>query len=153
LTVTVYRIGYSLAPTFEGQAHGSTLEEGRWHTLKAGPPHRRLIYASSSRALAQLEKRVQANGFAPRSQALFALSLPSAIGTAAPLPSNWRHDIAATQAFGNDWLDARRELAIWVPSAVEPAESNLIINLDHPDIGLVTIAVERDPFEFDPRLG
>jgi RES domain-containing protein len=152
LTVTVYRIGYSLAPTLEGQARGSTLEEGRWHTLKAGPSHRRLIYATSSQALAQLEKRVQANGFEPRSQALFALWLPSTIGTSAPLPFNWRHDLTATQAVGNDWLDARKELAIWVPSVVEPAESNLLINVDHPDIGLVAIAVERDPFEFDPRL-
>ena len=42
--------------------------------------------------------------------------------------------------------------ALWVPSYVEPAEPNLLINPNHPRISEVTLVVERDPFEFDPRL-
>lgn len=58
----------------------------------------------------------------------------------------------SSQTYGNAWLDAALELALWVPSYVEPAEDNLLINPDHPDIRKVTLAVDRDPFVFDPRL-
>ncbi len=137
-------------------AYGSTLQPGRWHTLKPAGSARLLIHAASSRALAQLEKRVHANGEQPIRQALFALTLPA--GATIPdalergLPKQWRKRQDATQAFGNAWLDAAEELAIWVPSYVEPSESNLLINARHPRVSQVRVRVERDPFEFDPRL-
>ncbi len=71
---------------------------------------------------------------------------------AAGLPSNWRDSEAATQSFGDRWLDAGAELALWVPSYVEPAEHNLIVNTLHPRLAEITLMADRDPFEFDPRL-
>lgn len=151
-----FRIGFAPARTINDHAYGSTLFPGRWHSLRAGPRPRRVIYAASSRALAQLEKRVHANGVAPANQALFALTLPFDLvipsAEAMGLPPNWRLDLGVSQDFGDVWLDGLKDLALWVPSYVEPAESNLLINPDHPRIGEVTAGIERDPFEFDPRL-
>lgn len=154
MTVTVFRIGYSFGTAIDDQAHGSTLFEGRWHSLRAGLAPRRVIYAASSRALAQLEKRVHANGVAPIHQTLFSLTVPdtATLRHASGLPADWREDIDRSQTYGNAWLDAALELALWVPSYVEQAEDNLLINPDHPDIRKVTLAVDRDPFVFDPRL-
>ncbi len=155
--VVVYRIGHAPSLTVDDHAYGSTLFPGRWHSLRSGPSPRRVIYAASSRALAQLEKRVHANGVAPANQALFALTLPADL----PIPSAlqagldpaWRNDLAISQHFGDAWLDSNAGLALWVPSFVEPSEFNLLVNPAHPLIRRVSIAMERNPFEFDPRLG
>lgn len=156
----VYRIGLARAASVADQAYGSTLAAGRWHSLRdglaqaAGP--RRVIYAASSRALAQLEKRVHANGLAPVGQALFSLKLPTRLVPANALSKGldpqWRDSESVSQAFGDQWLDAGRDLALWVPSFVEPLEHNLIINALHPRLAEVVLVKERDPFEFDPRL-
>ena len=153
----VYRIGYAPQPTLEGQAFGSTLSAGRWHTVRPGLAPRRVIYAAESRALAQLEKRTQANGEQPRDMALFVLELPGDVEpelwTDDVLGAGWRDDIATTQRMGDAWLDARSALAVRVPSVVEPSECNVLINPDHPRIVEVRLTIERDPFFFDPRLG
>ena len=156
MSAVAYRIGHAQARTLDDQAYGATLFAGRWHTLRPGPRPRRVIYTAASRALAQLEKRVHANGVAPVNQALFALALPADVpiphaGTLG-LAERWRQDLALSQAFGDAWLDRLEGLAVWVPSYVEPAEANLLIHPDHPRIREVTMTVERNPFEFDPRL-
>ena len=70
------------------------LAPGRWHSMRAGAVLRRVIYCAGTRALAQLEKRVLANGIAPVGQALSRLELPDklevASAQAAALPGNWR---------------------------------------------------------------
>ena len=38
------------------------------------------------------------------------------------------------------------------PEAAPGDLRNLLIHPDHPKIGDVTLAIEREPFEFDPRL-
>jgi RES domain-containing protein len=156
LTLQAWRIGLASARTAPDQAYGSTLFEGRWHTLRSGPQPRRVVYAASSRALAQLEKRVHANGVAPVNQALFRLDLPAGtnVGHAHELglPPTWRSAIGISQAFGDAWLDAADALALWVPSFVEPGEDNMLINPAHADFQRIRLAVERDPFVFDPRL-
>ncbi|MDE2628414.1 MAG: RES family NAD+ phosphorylase [Burkholderiales bacterium] len=156
MSITVFRIGLAVAQTVVDQAYGSALASGRWHSLRTGAASRRVIYCAGTRALAQLEKRVHANGIAPVGQALFRLELPDGLvvstALAAGLPDNWRDSEAVTQAFGDRWLDTCAELALWVPSYVEPAEHNLLINALHPRLSEVELVKERDPFEFDPRL-
>lgn len=68
------------------------------------------------------------------------------------LPPDWKKSQSVTQAIGMDWLLGRSSLGLWVPSYVEAAESNLLLNPSHPQFELVTLVVEQDPFEFDPRL-
>lgn len=58
------------------------------------------------------------------------------------LPDNWwsipNSYSTATQKLGNDWLDARKNLALRIPSATLPPtlspaqESNLLLNPNHP---------------------
>ena len=154
LSVVVFRIGLAIANTVLDQAYGSALAPGRWHSLRTGAGPRRVIYTAGTRALAQLEKRVHANGIAPVGQALFRVVLPDGViprAEAVGLPNRWRDSEAVTQAFGDRWLDAGVDLALWVPSCVEPAEHNLLINAGHPRLSEVTLVKERDPFEFDPR--
>lgn len=80
---------------------------------------RRVIYAASTRALAQVVKRVRANGVQPMEQAFPVLTLPpvAAIPYAHErgLPAHWKNDISIRQAFGDAWPDAGDELALWMP--------------------------------------
>lgn len=135
------------------QGVGSTYGNGRWHT--AG--HRQVIYCGSSRALCQLEKRVHANGATPKDQALMRLDIPDDASlqdaqTLDLLPRDWRNNQAQTQAIGDDWLQSCSALGLWVPSYVEPDESNLLLNPLHRDFARVELVIERHPFRFDPRL-
>jgi RES domain-containing protein len=158
LTTSVWRIGHCPSPVPAESAllaslgDGSTLGNGRWHTR--GPLQ--VVYAASSRALCQLEKRVHCNGAHPRDQALMQLDLPDD----APLldvadlglPVDWRRNEAATQALGMNWLAGVASLGLWVPSFVEPAEHNLLLNPVHPHYSAIRLTLERQPFQFDPRL-
>jgi len=41
---------------------------------------------------------------------------------------------------------------LWVPSYIEPGEKNLQLDPAHPDDARIALALERNPFGFDPRL-
>ena len=69
----------------------------------------------------------------------------------ADLP-DWRHDMGATQSIGMQWLASKASLGLWVPSYVEPAERNLLLNPAHPDYARIGLVCEKNPFVFDPRL-
>lgn len=154
MTVQVWRIGYSDALTLAGLGFGSTLGDGRWHIGCAGPLQ--VIYCGSSRALCQLERRVHCNGATPKDMALLRLDIPKdstlhnveSLG----LPADWRSDQSATQTIGMDWLASGSSLGLWVPSFVQPAERNLLLNPAHPAYAGISPAVEQNPFVFDPRL-
>ena len=156
--VSVWRIGYCPAPLPDsmailmGQGLGSTFFDGRWHTRTG----RQIVYTSSSRALCQLEKRVHTGGLAVKDQILMRLDLPaeavlldvSDLG----LEPNWSNDIALTRSLGDEWLQRGASLGLWVPSFVEPLERNLLLNPMHPQCAQIQLVVERNPFEFDPRM-
>jgi RES domain-containing protein len=69
------------------------------------------------------------------------------------LPPDWQtvpgHPWCAD--YGTRWLAAGESLALEVPSALIPEESNLLINPAHPRFSQVAVMRER-PFRFDPRL-
>lgn len=156
--ISVWRIGHCPSPPPTESAllaslgWGSTLGNGRWHTR--GPLQ--VVYAGSSRALCQLEKRVHCNGAPPKDQALMRLDLPDDAHlldvTDLGLPADWRSNESATQAIGLSWAAAVSSLGLWVPSFIEPDENNLILNPAHPQYRAIRLSVERNPFQFDPRL-
>ena len=154
--LAVWRIGYNGNLSLAGLAFGSTLGPGRWHL--APPMGLPVVYAASSRALAQLEKRVHANGVAPVRQALIRLEMPvaattlDAVDDLALQTPKWRQDEGYTQGIGTQWLDSKASLCLRVPSIVEPQERNLLINPAHPQYSAITITGEVMGFEFDPRL-
>lgn len=155
MTLTVFRIGTRRATTRASLPFGSTLEAGRWH--RKPPDGLPVVYAGGSRAICQLEKRVHCNGVAPMGLLMLALELPAhaplqAVEQIGPLPQDWIAQPAATQDLGVQWRRDGRSLGLWVPSAVEPDERNLLINPDHPAYPQIRLVVVRDPFRFDPRM-
>ena len=154
--LSVWRICFNGDLTLAGLPYGSTLGPGRWHV----PPPSGLpvVYAASSRALAQLEKRVHANGVAPIKQALIRLEFPlgavllDAQGDLALESPRWRVDEGYTQGLGVAWAQSTASLGLWVPSVVEPQERNLLLNPAHPQYASIAVVTEILDFAFDPRL-
>ena len=154
----VWRIGYCDHPAppapqlLQSLGFGSTLGSGRWHCK--GPLQ--VVYAGSSRALCQLEKRVHSNGATPKNQTLMRLELGADAtlleASAWGLQPDWRSDEAGTQSLGMQWLGSGISLGLWVPSFVEPSERNLLLNPLHPQYRAIQLVLERSPFIFDPRL-
>lgn len=120
-------------------------------------PGRPVVYTSESLALAELEILVHL----PTSRLLssyvaFRARLPEeTVNTLdrARLPSNWRESPIprSVQAVGDAWLTSESSLALRVPSAVVPAEDNVLINPEHPRFEEVTIDGPFDP-DIDDRL-
>lgn len=151
MSLHVWRIGYSGALTLVELGRGSTMADGRWHVGCSGA--QQVVYCGSTRALCQLEKRVHCNGAMPKNLALLRLEVPgSAKLIDLKLPADWRTNQGATQTLGMEWLAAASSLGMWVPSFVEPAEKNLLLNPAHPDYLKVKLEIEANPFVFDPRL-
>lgn len=117
-----------------------------------------VVYAASSRALAQLEKRAHANGLPPVRQALIRLEMSvdattlDAVDDLALQTPKWRQDEGCTQGIGTQWLDSKASHCLWVPSLVEPQERDLLVNPAHPGYNAITITAEVMDFKFDPRL-
>ena len=120
-------------------------------------PGRAVVYASSSLALAELEILVNL----PTERLLgsyvaFHVGLPTGQVETLPkedLPPNWRDDPTpkAVKELGDAWLKAKTGLAIEVPSAVVPSESNYLIRPGHPAFESITVSDPFDP-QIDPRL-
>jgi RES domain-containing protein len=137
------------ATAFNGE--GARLYGGRWNS-----PGTRLVYASSSRALAALESLVHLNPPVHFAYVAFSLRFTQTlVETLTPedLPLDWRNEPAssATKAIGDRWVAQGRSAVLEVPSAVIPGESNFLFNPAHPGFDQVTIG-PATPFAFDPRL-
>ena len=138
------------ASAFDGK--GAQRFGGRWNS--AG---RRVVYVSASKSLALLELVVHldvAQGI-PR-LAAFAFELDEQLIEAVPaerLPRQWRtlRGRSATQQLGDAWLVSGRTLALAVPSAIVPEESNYLLNPAHPAFARLTFGRPM-PFLIDARL-
>jgi RES domain-containing protein len=120
-------------------------------------PGQPVVYTSESLALAELEILVHL----PTSHLLdtyvaFRASLPKtsveSLDREAP-PDDWRANPVprGVQAVGDEWLQSGRSLALRVPSAVVPAEENVLVNPEHSDIEAVEVDGPFDP-KADDRL-
>lgn len=143
------------------QPHASTGLDGRGGLFASARWHSRghtIVYTASSRALAALEMLVHVtHRTAPADLRLLTIDLPDALAVEslepAALPAGWNANPApmALQAIGDQWLESLRGVALAVPSAVIPAERNVLLNPLHPDIRRVSV-IEDEPFAFDARL-
>ena len=139
------------ASAFSG--FGSERTGGRWNYKGHS-----VVYASENLSLAALELFVHLSpGIIPADLISVLAILPDAIAvetlTIEDLPNHWRDYPApiALQEIGTDWLKSRRSLAMIVPSAINPLESNILINPLHADYGRVRVQAGQ-PFHFDPRM-
>lgn len=132
---------------------GARLYGGRWNSEGHA-----VVYLSSTLSLAALEYLVHLDvDDAPTDLVAIESDVPDDasiedIGTG-DLPEDWRRvaDHPACVAAGDEWLQAQRSLLLRVPSAVIPAERNVLLNPAHPGAAAVRAGAVA-PFAFDPRL-
>jgi RES domain-containing protein len=148
--VIVHRLCRAAHRALDGE--GAFRFGGRWNR-----PGTAAVYGSSTLSLAALEYLVHLEiPQAPTDLVSLTISLPDPSIhrlDRAELPAEWRsvpeHPWCAD--FGTRWLAAGTTLALQVPSALIPEETNLLINPAHPGFSGVKVLSER-PFRFDPRL-
>ena len=131
------------------------LHSGRWNT--AGHP---VTYCSTVPSLAALEKRVHvtdAGLLPPQSMVEYEApdDLPQRTIDLNALASDWIHREIDTQILGDQWLDAKTNVLLIVPSVIMPLpnapDRNILINHRHPAAASISI-VRVVSFELDPRL-
>ena len=133
---------------------GARLYGGRWN-----PPGVAVVYASASLSLATLELLVHVGAPDLLPDDLVAVemevpdSLPVETLSAADLPRGWAAYPAprALAALGKAWVAAGKTAILRVPSAVIPAEGNVLVSPSHADAKRVTVE-SRKPFRWDARL-
>jgi RES domain-containing protein len=141
--VTAWRLCRSVYSDLSGI--GGTKTDGRWHEQG-----HKIVYTSSSLALAVLERRVHSQ-IQPPDDISIEISVPDAlIEFLTGLPQTWKSDTNCTQTIGTDWLVSRRSAVLAVPSILVP-ELNYLINPDHPHSAAIKIVTTRE-FIHDVRL-
>jgi len=133
--LTCYRIADNRFPIFNGT--GAALTGGRWNS-----PGRRVIYASQTYAGAMLEILVHAGGKRiPRADRAVVITVPANVELEVVEDrdvAGWeRQDLTASRAYGDRWLTEERTAVLVVPSVVIRAETNILINPDHPKAKLI----------------
>lgn len=138
--------------------------EGRADAFAAQPPYHAgrwtsegmpALYASLSAGAALLEKLVHLTDGADSEALVLAIgSMPTrALVQDIPLPADWDAlpHRQSVQRAGDAWLGEHRNLGIRVPSAIIRAESNVILDVGHPDFASVRL-VATQILQIDDRL-
>lgn len=134
---------------------GAKVTGGRWNSKG-----RRVLYASTSIALAALETLVhRGDNLAIRNAFLVRLTVPPSVWklrdkvAADELAPTWLAEPAgsATILFGDAWLDRTGSPLLMVPSVIVPEEFNVLVNPAHPAASRIKATVVRQ-FVYDPRL-
>lgn len=132
---------------------GARRTGGRWNHKGVA-----VVYASTSLALASLELFVHLEPEdMPSDLVSIAAEVPDDISSErielTDLPGNWRaYPVQiALREIGTEWARSGRTAVLIVPSAVVPAEHNILLNPFHPKFSRVRIGVPQS-FHFDPRM-
>jgi RES domain-containing protein len=149
--VRVWRIARQRFLTLDGE--GARLNGGRWNS--EGIP---VVYASSTLSLAALEYLVHVDvEDVPADLCALEIDVPDDAPVEevalSSLPDDWNRveDHPDCLARGDDWARRGAALALRVPSAVIPAETNVLLNPRHPQMERVRV-VSIETFAFDRRL-
>jgi RES domain-containing protein len=144
-----YRIADRRQSIFDGA--GAATFGGRWNS-----PGRRIIYAAETYAGAMLEVLVNSNiGRMPKDHAWIEIWIGADVSVEEFDPRKVRRwdapDQRASRIFGDNWYDEKRSTVLIVPSAVVHAESNVVLNQEHPGFGRLR-ASKPKPVVWDERL-
>ncbi|WP_437481010.1 RES family NAD+ phosphorylase [Sorangium sp. So ce1014] len=135
---------------FSGE--GARLYGGRWNS-----PGTAMVYLGESLSLCALEVLVHLQATAPLdAYSLIRVDFDSSYLTdvdQGTLPPGWADSPppAEVQQIGDGWVAGTAGLLLRVPSAILPAENNILLNPKHPAFGTLRISAPV-PFRFDPRL-
>lgn len=135
------------ATAFSGE--GAAIAGGRWNSRGV-----RVVYASSTLALAALETLVHLNPPVWFKYVAFPIEFPDALVTSPrSLPADWTLEPPgpSSKAVGDAWVHASQSAVLAVPAAIIPSETNYLLNPMHPDFRRISIG-KSQPFAFDPRL-
>lgn len=129
---------------------GGLRAAGRWHSKG-----RRVVYLSDHPASALLEVLVHLEVDVedlPTHYQLLTIEAPDGIMISSAdedsMDSGWRDDIAATRAFGDEWLRDGASALLRVPSAIVPASDNYLLNPAHADAArLLIVSAMQAPFD------
>lgn len=130
---------------------GAAIVGGRWNDMDVPA-----LYLGFTPAICCLEAFVNASGPPAFQMKLARVSLPDDMGLYLrpdELPSGWDAKPAdrPSMEFGTNWLRSQTHLGLIVPSAVLPAEFNIVINPKHPAANRIQV-VELLDFFYDPRM-
>ncbi len=139
------------AEAFTGK--GARQYGGRWNRRGSA-----LVYAADTLSLAALEYFVHLGPAMAGIQLVsFRVEIPKrvAIEVVEPtaLPAGWRVEppLIVTRQLGSDWAASGSSTVLRVPSALIPAQHNLLLNPSHPDFVKLKI-FDPEPFRFDSRM-
>jgi RES domain-containing protein len=138
------------AAAFDGE--GARVLGGRWNT-----PGTRMVYTSSTAALAALEMLVHLNrALTLPAYVLIRCTFEKSLVTAldiARLPRDWRSYPAPPQlqTLGDQWAKQGDSAVLRVPSVIVDKEINYLLNPAHRDFHRIRIHA-AESFSFDLRL-
>jgi RES domain-containing protein len=149
--LTVWRITTRRFAQTAFSGEGARLYGGRWN-----PKGWEVVYTVQSQSLALLEMLVQDDPLRARYvliPATIPQDLPMTTIEAHQLPEGWRAagEVQALQSLGLAWLRSAQTAALRVPSAVVPAEWNVLLNPRAPDFSRIEIG-EPQVLATDSRL-
>jgi RES domain-containing protein len=134
-----------------------TGEGARLYGGRRNSPGTRVVYTAQSQSLAVLEMLVHLDSAEIlKHYILFEIEIDAsriANLDMAKLPRNWRADPGPdrVRAIGDAWIASGSSVALRVPSALVPGESNILLNPVHRDFLRLTIHKPLS-FQFDLRL-
>lgn len=148
---TVWRITTARFTQSAFDGEGAKRYGGRWNPKGWG-----VVYTAESQSLALLEMMVQDDPLRAH-YVLIPVQLPADLPEARievdQLPDDWRtidaRDIL--QSMGQAWLQEAQTAVLSVPSAVVPAERNILINPRHPEFARLVLG-EPQSLQTDTRL-
>lgn len=136
---------------FDGE--GARRFPGRWNHLDVP-----VVYCASSLALAAIEYFVHLDSDElPEDLVSIRAELPDTVNVeridAKKLPKDWRTypGVVELQNMGTEWAASLRTVALLVPAATMPIETNIVLNPKHPDVSQL-MKGGPEPFVFDPRM-
>lgn len=151
--MNVWRICRSKHELSGFSGYGAEKTGGRWNYKGQS-----VVYTSENLSLAALELFVHVSpGIIPADLISLRGTLPDSISIkrleAPDLPKNWRKYPAPSelQEIGTNWILGLTSLVLVVPSAINPLESNILVNPAHPEIKELQVGTGQ-PFQFDPRM-
>lgn len=148
---TVWRITTTRFAQSAFSGEGARLYGGRWN-----PKGWEVVYTAESQSLALLELMVQDDPLRAHYvliPAKLPADLPETRIDVDQLPEDWRTIGArdVLQTMGQAWLQEAQTAVLNVPSAVVPAERNILINPRHPDFARIVLG-EPQSLQTDTRL-
>ncbi len=152
MTITAWRITKRKHASTAFTGAGARKYGGRWNS-----PGTAIVYTSETQSLAALEILVHLEAPALLQQyVLIPVEINSSLLADVDhgrLPPNWRTEPPPIQlkSIGDEWAAGGTSVALRVPSALVPNESNFLLNPSHADFGKLVIGAPIS-FTFDERL-